>query len=108
MTEKPQLTDLVQTSLATDEVKSVVDEYHSFHAGTVETRKQNYTRMVNDYYDLVTDFYEFGWGQPFHFAPRHKHETFEPSLARHEFYLATPPGWNPGWRVPDAGGGVGG
>ena len=66
--------------------KSVVDEYHSFHAGTVETRKANYTKMVNDYYDLVTDFYEYGWGQSFHFAPRHKGESFEASLVRHELY----------------------
>ena len=44
--------------------------------------------MVNDYYDLVTDFYEYGWGQSFHFAPRHKGESFEASLVRHELYLA--------------------
>lgn len=26
--------------------------------------------QVNKYYDLVTSFYEFGWGESFHFAPR--------------------------------------
>jgi sterol 24-C-methyltransferase len=108
MMEKPQLTDLVQTSLEKDEVQGVVDEYQSFHAGTVETRKQNYTKMVNDYYDLVTDFYEFGWGQSFHFAPRHKGESFEASLARHEFYLAHVLGLKPGMKVLDVGCGVGG
>jgi sterol 24-C-methyltransferase len=108
MTEKPQLTDLVQTSLDNGEVKSVVDEYHSFHHGTVETRKSNYTKMVNDYYDLVTDFYEYGWGQSFHFAPRHKGESFEASLARHEFFLAHKLGLKPGMTVLDVGCGVGG
>jgi sterol 24-C-methyltransferase len=108
MTEKPQLTDLVQTSLANDAVKNVVDEYHSFHAGTVETRKANYTQMVNDYYDLVTDFYEFGWGQSFHFAPRHKGEAFEASLARHEFNLALQLALKPGMKVLDVGCGIGG
>ncbi|HEX4516865.1 MAG TPA: methyltransferase domain-containing protein [Polyangiaceae bacterium] len=108
MTEKPQLTDLVQTSLANDAVKNVVDEYHSFHAGTVETRKANYTKMVNDYYDLVTDFYEFGWGQSFHFAPRHKGESFDASLARHEFNLALRLGLKPGMKVLDVGCGIGG
>jgi hypothetical protein len=26
--------------------------------------------MVNKYYDLATSFYEFGWGESFHFAHR--------------------------------------
>jgi len=98
----------VQTSLKTDEVEGVVDEYHSFHAGTVETRKANYTKMVNDYYDLVTDFYEYGWGHSFHFAPRHKGETFDASLARHEMYLALQLGLKPGMKVLDVGCGIGG
>ncbi len=105
---KPALTDLVQTSLPNDQVKSVVDEYASFHAGTVETRKTNYTKMVNDYYDLVTDFYEFGWGQSFHFAPRHKGEAFDASIARHEFFLASALQLKPGMKALDVGCGVGG
>src|SRR5262249_37227920 len=103
----PTLTDLVQDSLPKERVKSVVDEYHSFQAGTVETRKKNYMGMVNNYYDLVTDFYEFGWGQSFHFAPRHRHEAFEASLARHEFYLAHMLSLRPGMKVLDVGCGVG-
>jgi sterol 24-C-methyltransferase len=104
MTTTPALTDLVQTSLTPDRVKSIVDEYTAFHAADVGARKAGYTQMVNDYYDLVTDFYEFGWGQSFHFAPRHRGESFEASLARHEFYL----GLRPGMTVLDVGCGVGG
>ena len=29
-------------------------------------------KMVNHYYNLVTDFYEYGWGKSFHFARRHR------------------------------------
>ena len=105
---QPALTDLIQTSLPTEQVKSTVDEYHSFHAGTAEGRKTHYTQMVNDYYDLVTDFYEFGWGQSFHFAPRHKGEAFHASIARHEFFLASHLKLEPGMRVLDVGCGVGG
>ena len=105
---KPALTDLVQSSLAHDRVKDVVDEYRSFHAGGIETRRANYARMINDYYDLVTDFYEFGWGHSFHFAPRHQGESFDASLARHEFYIAHVLGLRPGMKVLDVGCGIGG
>jgi sterol 24-C-methyltransferase len=104
----PALTDLVQNSLAPDRVQAIVDEYAAFHAADVGARKAGYTRMVNDYYDLVTDFYEFGWGQSFHFAPRHRGESFEASLARHEFFLAARLGLRPGMTVLDVGCGVGG
>lgn len=102
------LTDLLQSSLPKDQVKNVVDEYASFHAGTAEERKTNYARMVNDYYDLATDFYEHGWGQSFHFAPRHRGESFDASLARHEFFLAHALGLKPGMKALDVGCGVGG
>lgn len=102
------LVDLVKTSLPEDQVHATADEYLGFHAGTVETRKTNYTKMVNDYYDLVTDFYEFGWGQSFHFAPRHKGEAFDASIARHEYWLASQLGLKSGMKVLDVGCGVGG
>ena len=31
--------------------------------------KEEYASMVTAFYDLITDFYEYGWGQSFHFAP---------------------------------------
>lgn len=66
-------------------------------------------RMVSVlYYDLVTDFYEYGWGRSFHFAPRVPGESFEASLVRHERYLARVLGLKPGMVVADVGCGVGG
>ena len=55
---------------------------------SIAARKKNYSSMVIDFYNLVTAFYEFGWGHSFHFAPRHAGESFEASIARAEFYLA--------------------
>jgi len=108
----PRLTDLVQTSLPRPEVQRAAAQYLALHdetrGGGVEARREHYAGMVNDFYDLVTDFYEFGWGQAFHFAPRHRGESLAASLARHEFFLALRLGLRPGMRVLDVGCGVGG
>jgi len=64
--------------------------------------------MVNDFYNMVTQFYEFGWGESFHFAPRHKWESFAASIARHEMLLAHKLELKPGKIALDLGCGVGG
>ena len=82
--------------------------YGSNEAASQERRKTDYKSLTNQYYDLVTGFYEVGWGESFHFAPRAPHETFPASLARHEHYLAHRLALRPGMRVADLGCGVGG
>ena len=94
--------------LTPDEVIQVVNEYAGLHDAELEDRKEDYQSLVNHYYDLVTDFYEFGWGLSFHFAPRHRGESFKESLTRHEHYLADRLSLKPGMQVLDMGCGVGG
>ena len=94
--------------LAPDEVKSVVDGYTAIYDAGLESRKERYQSLVNHYYDLVTDFYEFGWGQSFHFAPRRQGESFKASLLRHQHFLADRLSLEPGMQVLDVGCGVGG
>jgi sterol 24-C-methyltransferase len=107
-----RLSEVLKKSLDKEEVADRADEYVGLHdedaGGDVNARKSNYMKMVNAYYDLVTDFYEYGWGQCFHFAPRFKGEDFHASIARHEHYLALRLGMKPGMRVLDVGAGVGG
>ena len=64
--------------------------------------------LVTKYYSLATDFFEYGWGQSFHFANRYRGETFDESLQRHESYLALRMGLKAGDKVLDIGCGVGG
>jgi sterol 24-C-methyltransferase len=101
-----------RTGLSAEKVKQTVRAYRELHAegeeGDLEARKRGYAKMVNDYYDLVTDFYQYGWGQSFHFAPRFAGESFEASIARHQHWLSARLGLRPGMRALDVGCGVGG
>lgn len=76
-------------------------------AGAV-ARKAEYGNLADTYYDLATDFYEYGWGRSFHFAPRAPQESFRASITRHQHFIAHMLGLRPGMRVADLGCGVGG
>lgn len=81
----------------------------------VEERRHEAQNMTNAFYDLVTDFYEYGWGQSFHFAKLYKGkklqvcciyiqttligDSFKENINRHEAYLALKLGLKKGMRV---------
>jgi sterol 24-C-methyltransferase len=88
----------------TDEYLALQDD----DASDADARKASYTTLVNDFYDLVTDFYLYGWGDSFHFARRQPGEGFRQATLRHQLYLADRLDLRPGLRVADLGCGVGG
>jgi len=108
------------TVLGKNDVKDAVEHYDKLFGGardnvgeistaeSIKKREAEYDVMVNSFYNLVTDFYEWGWGQSFHFAPRFVGETFEESIARSEHHLASRLGLKPGMKCVDVGCGVGG
>lgn len=65
-------------------------------------------RMVSRYYDVVTKFYEYGWGTSFHFAPRLSGEGLHAAQRRQEASVAEMLSLEPGTKVADIGCGVGG
>lgn len=92
-------------------VDNWIDTYNDLHDDNKsgkEGRDSAYSTLVNAYYELATSFYEWGWGQSFHFAYQLKGETFQQAIARHEYYLAGRLGVSSGERVLDCGCGIGG
>ena len=112
MTPKSRLTDILKDAKTGDRVATEIREYDRRYGGAerggLEERKTDYLNFERSYYDLVTDFFEYGWGRSFHFAPRVEGESFAASLARHEHYIAHRLNLQPGMVVVDLGCGVGG
>lgn len=98
--------------LAREDVAVAFEAYQRLfdagRGGDLAARKKNYETIVNNFYDLITDFYEFGWGDSFHFAPRMSGESFRDSIRRCERTFADRLGLCPGMKVLDVGCGVGG
>ena len=89
-------------------MQTSVERYEAMYLADETVRTDAYRDLVERYYDLVTDFYERGWGKSFHFAPRFPGETFALSIQRHEHALALELGLRAEERVLDVGCGVGG
>ena len=91
-------------------VSKEVSTYNSLFSdsSSVKERENQYQTLVKNYYSIATDFYEYGWGQSFHFANRYRSETLAESLQRHESFLALKAKIKPGDKVLDLGCGVGG
>jgi sterol 24-C-methyltransferase len=89
-------------------VTADIDAYLTMHAASPDDRRSRYVELVNDYYDLATDFYEYGWGASFHFAPRRKGEGLRESIRRYEHEMAQRLHLTADSHVLDVGCGIGG
>lgn len=64
--------------------------------------------MVDDFYNFVTDLYEFGWGHSFHFSPGAPGRTWHIAEEIHESRVAAILDLQPGKKCVDCGCGIGG
>eukprot|EP00928_Gymnodinium_smaydae_P073606 TRINITY_DN5678_c2_g1_i1.p1 TRINITY_DN5678_c2_g1~~TRINITY_DN5678_c2_g1_i1.p1 ORF type:complete len:670 (+),score=144.23 TRINITY_DN5678_c2_g1_i1:56-2011(+) len=63
---------------------------------------------IGAYSDLATEFYQWGWGNCFHFADKRSDESHNEALLRHEYYLAGLLQVSADAHILDCGCGVGG
>ena len=68
----------------------------------------DFTETVNDYYDLCSEFMQFGWSESLHFAPLTREESLEESQTRHQRLMIEKLRLREGMAVVDVGCGVGG
>ena len=94
----------ISKAISPEEVAETLSRYRKSHV----RGKEEYAAMVDAFYDLITDFYEFGWGQSFHFAPGKRGASFNENLADSQRFLGEALGLKPGMKVLDVGCGVGG
>lgn len=95
-------------SLSGSKKHGKIDGYNTQYEKSAEERNENYASLVDSYYDLATEFYEWGWGTSFHFADRRQGETFRQAILRHEYFLAGRLNISKGATILDCGCGIGG
>ncbi|XP_078448238.1 sterol methyltransferase 3 [Wolffia australiana] len=104
--------ELKMGSISRDKVQDKYRQYWSFFQRPQEISetadKEKVPAFVDTFYNLVTDIYEWGWGQSFHFSPAIPGRSHRDATRIHEERAADLIGAAPGQRILDAGCGVGG
>ena len=96
-------------SISGDKVRDNYKQYWSFFRRPKEIETaEKVPAFVDTFYNLVTDIYEWGWGQSFHFSPSVGGKSHRDATRVHEEMAADLLGIRAGDRVLDAGCGVGG
>ena len=75
---------------------------------TAERSDYDHAETVKNYYDLCSEFMQYGWNESLHFAPLTPGEALEESIVRHQRLMIERLELREGMRVVDVGCGVGG
>uniref|UniRef100_A0A7N0U2H1 Methyltransferase n=1 Tax=Kalanchoe fedtschenkoi TaxID=63787 RepID=A0A7N0U2H1_KALFE len=101
--------DLSGGSISAEKVQDQYEDYWSFFRRPKEIEaKDKVPDFVDTFYNLVTDIYEWGWGQSFHFSPAVPGKSDSDATRIHEEMAVDLINGKPGDRILDAGCGVGG
>lgn len=100
--------DLKMGTITNDKVQDNYNQYWSFFLRPKETVDKNVPDFVDTFYNLVTDIYEWGWGQSFHFSPSLPNTSHKDQTRLHEERVVDLINAKPGQKILDVGCGVGG
>ncbi|KAK9135814.1 hypothetical protein Syun_015144 [Stephania yunnanensis] len=96
-------------SISREKVQDKYKQYWSFFRRPKEIEMaEKVPAFVDTFYNLVTDIYEWGWGQSFHFSPSIPGKSHKEATKKHEEMAVDLLGVKPGQRIIDVGCGVGG
>ncbi|KAK9216904.1 hypothetical protein WN944_008916 [Citrus x changshan-huyou] len=95
-------------SISAGEVEDNYKEYWKFFKRPKETTKEKVPDFVDTFYNLVTDIYEWGWGQSFHFSPSIPGKSHRDATRLHEEMAVHLIDVKAGDCILDVGCGVGG
>ena len=98
----PGVTEMCRGAASAEAAVSRYSEYYDdkFDAETQRKRRIADAQDVTaTFYNLVTDFYEYGYGQSFHFAPVFDGMTFDECIAEYERDIAKSVEAKPGMKI---------
>lgn len=102
-------TDLSGGSISAEKVQDSYDKYWSFFRRPKEIETaEKVPDFVDTFYNLVTDIYEWGWGQSFHFSPAIPGKSDRDATRLHEEMAVDLIEVKSGDKILDVGCGVGG
>lgn len=102
-------TDLSGGSISAEKVRENYKDYWSFFRRPKEIETaEKVPDFVDTFYNLVTDIYEWGWGQSFHFSPSIPGKSHGEATRLHEEMAVDLIEARAGDRILDVGCGVGG